>query len=218
MENKLYPGSGVEIRGTAARRYDMVMNIMSFGLYAWFIQDVIKWMGIDPQDKIVDFGAGTGRNACLMRRYLDANGKIDCLEIGEDMRHQLKSQCEKYSNVHIYNQRIDHPLPLEKESYDKILISFVIHGLPQDSRIKVVENAYSLLKKGGSFFVLDFKERKVDEIPFYIRIPFKKIECPYAFDYMENYNWTEIYQQTGFTDFKEKTYLQNLIRIWKITK
>ena len=44
--------------------YDAILDIATFGKYSPFIEKAIEMMRIRPQDKILDLGTGTGRNAC----------------------------------------------------------------------------------------------------------------------------------------------------------
>ena len=105
--NKIYPDSKVEIQGFAAKFYDNMLNIASFGGYSHFIKKAIHSMNIKPDDKILDFGAGTGRNALLMNNYVSSKGEILGLEISDLMIEQFESKTIKFENVNIINQRID---------------------------------------------------------------------------------------------------------------
>ena len=67
----------------------------------------------------------------------------------------------------------------------KVFISFVLHGFPQDVRLKIIGNTLKALDAGGEIFILDYSEISLNEMPFYVRGLFKRIECPYAFDFME---------------------------------
>jgi len=66
---KYYPDSKVEIQGFIAKYYDGILNFVTLGLYSKFINKVIESIEINSDDKILDFGAGTGRNALLMNSY-----------------------------------------------------------------------------------------------------------------------------------------------------
>ena len=213
---KLYPESGVEIQGFVAKHYDKVMNFLSFGLYNSFIKKAIKSMGISPADKILDLGAGTGRNALLMLEQLSENGGITGLEISDIMIKQFENNCKDYKNAEIINRRIDQPLEFKNE-FDKVFISFVLHGFPNIIRKTIVKNAYNALKPGGEFIVLDFNEFIIKEMPFYARIPFKIIECQYAFDFVER-DWKTIFQKSGFNDFKETIFMKKYVRLLKMKK
>ena len=213
---KFYPGSKVEISRFTAKFYDNIMNIASFGLYRKFIQKTIKNMDIDLEDQILDFGAGTGRNALLMHKYLSEKGKIVGLEISNQMIKQFEMKTQNIPNITMSNQRIDIPIDFESE-YDKVFISFVLHGFPQDIRKNIINNAFNALKTGGEFIILDFNEFIVEETPLYFRIPFKTIECKYAFDFVER-DWKKILQSSGFKEFEETYFLWNYVRLLKAKK
>jgi len=64
------------------------------------------------------------------------------------------------------------------QQFDKILISFVIHGFPHEIRKTVIQNILNHfhLKQVGSFFMLDFSEFNMAEMPPLHRFIFKTIE------------------------------------------
>jgi len=80
---KYYPQSKVEVGGLLARHYDRLMDVMAFGRYRLFIERVVRLMNIKPADRIIDFATGTGRNACLMMKYLSRRGRLVALDISE---------------------------------------------------------------------------------------------------------------------------------------
>ena len=94
-KKRLYPDSRVELTSFAEKYYDIHLDIVSFGLYKPFIKKVIKSLNIQPEDKIIDFGCGTGRNACLMAKYLNSKGKIIGIDISEIMHKQFEKKCKK---------------------------------------------------------------------------------------------------------------------------
>jgi ubiquinone/menaquinone biosynthesis C-methylase UbiE len=211
-----YPESKVEISGFNARHYDILMDMITLGRYSYMIRNAIRLMGIGPADKILDLGAGTGRNACLMRRYFSSRGELIGLDISKEMISQFKKNCADFSNIKIINARIDQDLVYERY-FDKVFISFVLHGFPQKARNKIIRNAFKALKKGGEFFILDYNEFSLNEIPFYLMIHFKLIECPYAFDFIEK-DWKKILSLQGFNDFGQHLFFSNYIRLLKGVK
>ncbi|HDQ22665.1 MAG TPA: methyltransferase domain-containing protein, partial [Candidatus Uhrbacteria bacterium] len=196
MNTKIYPDSGVELSAFIAKNYDKVMNIMSFGLYRSFINKAIKEMDIKPRSSILDLGCGTGRNANLMAKYIGESGQITGLDISKDMERQFVNKFKGRSNINFINQRIDQPFNLKKQ-FDIVFISFVIHGFPHEIRKTVIQNAFTHLKPGGVFYILDFAEFDMDKMPVHHRFIFKSIECKYAFDYIKR-DWKRILKEANF--------------------
>jgi SAM-dependent methyltransferase len=148
--------------------------------------------------------------------YLSNKGRILALEIGEEMISRFKKKCSRYLNVSIQKMRIDEPLPFFDE-FDKVLISFVLHGFPHEVRERVIKNAFKVLNRGGEFFILDYGEFALEKIPVYFRLPFKAIECKYAYDYLER-DWKGILLDQGFSHTEEKNYLKGFVRLLKAVK
>jgi len=112
--------SYVEIRGFLARHYDTLLDLATVGFYKNFIKDVISKMNIQPNDRILDMGAGTGRNDLLMLDYLE-EGKVVGLEIGEEMKKQFQEKSYYHDNLKLIELRIENDLPFEDE-FDKAFI------------------------------------------------------------------------------------------------
>lgn len=216
MQTKIYPDSGVELNLFIAKNYDKVMNTASFGMYRGFIKKAIKNMNIQPDDQIIDLGCGTGRNAQLMCSYLNEKGHITGLDISEYMEKQFYRKFENDTSVKFINQRIDVPFNLQK-TYDKVFISFVIHGFPHEIRNTVIQNALNHLKPGGRFFILDFAEFNMDKMPPHHRFVFKAIECKYAFDFIKR-DWKEILNKQDFGNFTEQFYFKKYVRLLSAQK
>ncbi|GAH75631.1 unnamed protein product [marine sediment metagenome] len=151
-----------------------------------------------------------------MMDYLSVKGELIGLDISSEMVAQFERRCASFANAKIINQRIDKALPY-KDEFDKVFISFVLHGFPQDVRKQIIRNAFKALKKNGEFFILDYNEFSVKEMPFYLKIPFKLIECPYAFDFVEK-NWQKILAREGFSHFEKHLFFRSYLRLLKGVK
>ena len=143
---KYYPQSKVEVGGLLARHYDRLMDVVAFGRYRLFIEQVVGLMNIKPADRIIDFATGTGRNACLMMKYLSQQGRLVGLDISEAMISQFRVKCRSFPNAEIVNRRIDRPLRYEND-FDKAFVSFALHGFPQQIRAMIIDNAFSALSR-----------------------------------------------------------------------
>ncbi|OQX74121.1 MAG: methyltransferase type 11 [Campylobacteraceae bacterium 4484_4] len=208
--------SKVEVRGWEARYYDLLMNLITFGWYPKFIRRVIRDLELKAGDRILDLGAGTGRNALLMREYIGDSGEIVGLEIGPEMQAQFLQKSIPFDNIHLENLRIDELLPY-KERFDLVFISFVLHGFIPKKREQIIKNAYNALKPGGIFAILDYNEFEVDSAPWYIRFAIRKVECPLAENFIGQ-DLKGMLERAGFGAFETKTYFKNHLRLLKAKK
>lgn len=167
-------------------------------------------MEIQPHDKIVDLGTGTGRNACLMARHLSGTGKIVGVDIGREMGEQFERHCRHLKNVTFLRQRIDIPFRLE-EPFDKAVLFFVLHGFPHEVRETILDNCFSLLRPGGRLILVDYNRFSLADLPWYLRLPFKVTECPYAFDFIQR-DIPGLFDRHGFALEKARLCLKDMIR------
>jgi len=147
---KLYKDSRVELTGFAAAHYDSIMNLASLGRYAHFIKKAVSLMQIQPEDKIIDLGCGTGRNAYLMTSYLSEKGGLLGMDISDEMEKQFCSRFKEFTNVSFLKNRVDQPFEFTG-TFDKAFISFVIHGFPHEVREKTIQNVADHLSRGANF-------------------------------------------------------------------
>ena len=207
--------SKVEVKGFEARHYDMMMNTLTLGGYPFFIRKVVREMQIQPGNSILVFGSGTGRNLALMDKHLSGDGRIIGLDIGEEMLRKSRRRFEGHPYINIENRRIDEALPYEGE-FDKVFISFVLHGFIQEDRVVIIENALKALRPGGEFIILDYNEFELAPSPWLIRFLFK-MECPLATDFVGR-NLQGILSENGFDEFRVLPHFRGYLRLLAATK
>jgi len=207
--------SKVEVKGLEAKFYDKLMDLITLGKYPEFIKEAISDLNIKPRERILDFGAGTGRNALLMNRYLLGDGEIIGLEIGKEMKEQFIKNTADFPYIRLEDRRIDEPLPFKNE-FDLVFISFVLHGFIQKKRDIIIQNALKALKPGGRLAILDYNNFNIDEAPFYIRFAIRYLECPLAEDFIKR-DTKKMLKSNGFGDFIETYYFNKYVRLIQAT-
>ena len=211
MQTYRQEDSKVEVRGFEAKHYDRLMDLITFGWYPKFIRRAIADVGLKPGEKVLDLGAGTGRNALLMREHIGESGKITALEIGDEMKAQFRRKTAPYPNIELVDRRIDEPLAYENE-YDVVFISFVLHGFVQELRDVIIQNAYRALKPGGRFAILDYANFDVDRAVWYVKWAIRKVECPLAEDFIRR-DTEAMLKEHGFGCFESRFHFKNYLRI-----
>jgi len=208
--------SKVEIGAWGAHYYDLFLNVLSLGRYSYFIRHVIEKMDIKPSQSILDLGSGTGRNDCFMAEKVGSRGRIVGLDISDEMLGLARKHCYKYSNISFKKQRIELPLTY-KEEFDKVFISFVLHGFENAQKLGIIHNAYQALKAGGSFYVLDYAEFDIDKMWFPFRWAFTHWECQLAVEFLELDIKGMLHSQ-GFSNFEEDFFFKRYLRLLEAAK
>jgi ubiquinone/menaquinone biosynthesis C-methylase UbiE len=208
--------SKVEIGPAGARYYDLFLNLLSLGQYPHFIKRVVDMMDINPGQSILDLGSGTGKNDCLMIAKVGCHGKVVGLDISDEMLSRAREHCRKYSNVTFEKQRIELLLPY-KNSFDKVFISFVLHGFEDDQKAEIIHNAYQALKPRGAFYILDYSEFDLEQLWFPLRWAFTHWECQLAVEFLK-LDIKQILHSQGFTESEEEFFFKGYLRLLKTVK
>lgn len=210
------PRSKVEIGPAGVRSYDLSMDLISLGYYPHLIRKVVEKMDIQRGQSILDLGSGTGRNECLMAKKVGPEGKILGLDISKEMLGLARRRCQPYPNVSFREKRIEAPLTYQQE-FEKVFISFVLHGFEDHQKIQIISNAYQALKPGGSFYVFDYNEFDIRRLWFPLRWAFVHGECQLALEFLK-LDLKEMLSSQGFTCLEEELLVKGHLRLLKAAK
>jgi len=192
--------SRVEVKGFEARFYDELLWLVTLGGYQRLLRAAVAQMDLQPHESLLDLGSGTGYVACLIAPRVGPQGRVLGLDIGQEMLRQARVRCKGFRNTEFRNERIDEPLAYHEE-FDKVFISFVLHGFEQPQREDIIKNAYRTLKPGGQFFILDYSKFALDGAPFLVKLLFKTIECELAQEFIQ-LDLKEMLRAAGFSEFQ----------------
>jgi demethylmenaquinone methyltransferase/2-methoxy-6-polyprenyl-1,4-benzoquinol methylase len=137
---------------SVASKYDLMNDLMSFGLHKSWKQDLINEMSPSKDDILLDVAGGTGDVA---HRFLKAGGgSAVVVDLNEQM---LEAGKAKFSDsrlawVHANAEQ----LPFADESFDYYTISFGIRNVTNMDRALL--EAFRVLKPMGKFLCLEFSQ------------------------------------------------------------
>jgi len=208
--------SKVEVGPEEARYYDLFLNLLSLGQYSHFIKGVVDKMGISPGQSILDLGSGTGKNDCFMAQKAGSQVRIVGLDISDEMLGRARKRCRKHPNATFEKQRIELSLPY-KEEFDKVFISFVLHGFEDEQKVGIIRNTLQALKPEGSFYILDYAQFDIDGMWFPLRWAFARWECQLAVEFLK-LDIKGMLRAQGFTEVKEEFFLRRHLRLLSAVK
>lgn len=208
--------SKVEIGPVEAHYYDLLLNLLSLGQYSHLVKSAVARMGIKPGQSILDLGSGTGRNDCLLVKELGPEGKVLGIDISKEMLSLSRKRCQAYPGVSFREGRIDVPLAYQEE-FDKVFISFVLHGFEDPQKRKIISNAYQALKHKGVFYIFDYGEFDLERLWFPLRWAFVHGECQLALEFLR-LDLKEMLWGQGFAGLEEEFFLKGHLRLLKAIK
>jgi ubiquinone/menaquinone biosynthesis C-methylase UbiE len=118
-------------------------------------QELIEQANIQPNQRVLDVGCGTGTLVVLLKRKY-ATAQIVGLDPDPKAMRRAQNKVRGAGVSVQLDQGFADELPYEKATFDRVLSSLMFHHLEAQDREKMLREILRVLKPGGSFHLLDF--------------------------------------------------------------
>ncbi|MCC8372759.1 MULTISPECIES: bifunctional demethylmenaquinone methyltransferase/2-methoxy-6-polyprenyl-1,4-benzoquinol methylase UbiE [Photorhabdus] len=151
-------GMVAEVFHSVAAKYDLMNDLMSFGIHRIWKRMAIDASGVRRGQRILDLAGGTGDLTAKFSRIVGEKGEVVLADINESM---LKVGREKLRDVGIvgnvsYVQANAEALPFPDNYFNCITISFGLRNVTEKE--KALRSMFRVLKPGGRLLVLEFSK------------------------------------------------------------
>jgi demethylmenaquinone methyltransferase/2-methoxy-6-polyprenyl-1,4-benzoquinol methylase len=156
IEEKAYKVA--EVFHSVANRYDLMNDLMSFGVHRLWKRFVTELSGARPGMRVLDVAGGTGDLARVFADRVGSKGHVVLADINSSMLEQGRERLTNLGKVGnlSYVQANAECLPFPANYFDRITIAF---GLRNVTRKEIALHAmYQTLKPGGQLLVLEFSK------------------------------------------------------------
>ncbi len=143
---------------SVAAKYDLMNDLMSFGIHRLWKRFAIDCAGLRPTQKVLDLAGGTGDLTARFSRIVGERGEVVLADINDSM---LKVGRDKLRNLGLvdnirYVQANAEALPFPDNHFDLITIGFGLRNVTDKE--KALASMFRVLKPGGRLLVLEFSK------------------------------------------------------------
>lgn len=149
-----------EVFQSVAPRYDLMNDLMSFGLHRLWKRFALVHAALRPGQTVLDVASGTGDLGKLLAQAVGPQGKVILTDINEAMlitgRDRLIDD-GLLGNLE-WVQANAEQLPFQHNTFDCITIAFGLRNVTH--KVQALKAMFQVLKPGGRLLVLEFSHAK----------------------------------------------------------
>ncbi|TRX55099.1 bifunctional demethylmenaquinone methyltransferase/2-methoxy-6-polyprenyl-1,4-benzoquinol methylase UbiE [Thalassomonas sp. M1454] len=147
---------------SVAKQYDIMNDVMSFGIHRLWKRFTIDASGVRPGNSILDLAGGTGDLTAKFSKLTGPTGKVILADINSSMLNVGRDKLRDLGvvgNVD-YVQANAEALPFDDNSFDIVTIAFGLRNVTDKD--KALRSIFRVLKPGGRLLVLEFSKPEHD--------------------------------------------------------
>lgn len=147
-----------EVFTSVARKYDVMNDLMSFGIHRLWKRFAISLTGVRSGQSVLDIAGGTGDLAKVFSREVGRSGRVVLSDINEAMlevgrTRLINAGCNNVDFVLANAETLE---PFADNSFDLVTISFGLRNVTDKD--KALAAMHRVLKPGGRLLVLEFSK------------------------------------------------------------
>ncbi len=145
-----------EVFDSVADKYDVMNDVMSFGVHRLWKRYAIEMTGLKPGQKALDLASGTGDLAARIAERVGSKGQVVASDINGAMLSNGRARLTDKGIVGNVDYALANAerLPFADNYFDCVTISFGLRNVTdKDAALRSI---YRVLKPGGRLLVLEF--------------------------------------------------------------
>jgi ubiquinone/menaquinone biosynthesis C-methylase UbiE len=142
-----------------ARGYDLLVSTITLGFEGRFREKQLKLARLQPGERVLDVGCGTGTLAIAAKKHVGPSGTVTGVDPAAEMIERAIAKARRSGADVAFRTAAAEDLPYANGTFDVVLSSLMLHHLPSEIRRAGVKEMRRVLKPGGRLLAIDFGPR-----------------------------------------------------------
>lgn len=138
-----------------ARRYDWLVRVLLLGRAAALRRKTVGLARIQPGERILDVGCGTGDVALLACAATGPTGTVVGIDAAPEMIARARHKADRRRAAIDFQVGVIEDLAFPAASFDVVVSSLMMHHLPEHLQRRGVAEIRRVLRPGGRVLVVD---------------------------------------------------------------
>ncbi|HNB54383.1 MAG TPA: methyltransferase domain-containing protein [Anaerolineales bacterium] len=136
--------------------YDIIVSLLFGGQEKQYREAIIRLANIQPGEKVLDVGCGTGKMALAAQKKAPT-AKIYGRDASPEMIARAQQGAAKAKANVDFRLGLVEAIDFPDNSLDLVLSNFMVHHLPDSLKVKAFAEIYRVLKPGGRLQITEFE-------------------------------------------------------------
>ncbi len=145
-------------------RYDLMVWFFDTFLFRGKLRELrlrtANLAHIQPGEKVLDVGCGTGTLAIEVQQRVGAMGRVFGVDPGTQQIARARSKAARRNLPIDFQIGVIEHLAFPDQTFDVVLSTLMMHHLPDDLKRQGLAEIARVLKPGGRLVIADFKSKK----------------------------------------------------------
>ena len=160
-----------EVFESVAKRYDLMNDVLSFGLHRVWKRTCVSLSGAAEGQKVLDIASGTCDMAIRFGEVVGKSGEVWATDINHEMIKEGTKRLKAVGcKAHVAICDCE-ALPFEDNYFDIAVVSFGLRNMTHKDR--ALKEMMRVVRPGGRVVVLEFSRCWKIFMPFYVLYSFK---------------------------------------------
>jgi ubiquinone/menaquinone biosynthesis C-methylase UbiE len=145
-------------------RYDMTVSVCDTFLFRGQARALrrraVALARLQPGERALDVGCGTGTLALAMRRVVGATGHVVGIDPGEQQITRARAKAARRHAPIEFQVGVIEQLPFPDQTFDVVVSTLMMHHLPASLKREGLAEIARVLKPGGRLVIADFTRKQ----------------------------------------------------------
>lgn len=158
-----------------------LVNLILWGNFSRLRDLALDELGVPVQGDVLQVACVYGNFTERLIGRLDSKARLDVVDVAQVQLENLKNKLPNPARISLHHQDSTN-LRFADDSFDCVVLFFLLHEQPESVRIKTIAQALRVTKPGGKVVFVDYHRPSILNPFRYVMIPVLSTLEPFAMD------------------------------------
>lgn len=154
--SRLYWWAYVHPRAVRVFERQWLVNLILWGNFSRLRDSALDELGQEVSGATLQIACVYGDFTPSLQERLAPEARLDVVDVLPIQLDNLKQKLGKSEQVRLFCSNAENLVIAESDSYEQVILFFLLHELPEETRLATLREAMRVLKPGGKLVIVDY--------------------------------------------------------------